>query len=58
MSLYAELTASVNAVPPGRTAMRNYDLVLIVATAILVGVGILMVYSAAIALVDSVVIRL
>ena len=53
MSLFAELTASVNAVPPGRTAMRNYDLVLIVASAILVGIGILMVYSAAIALADG-----
>lgn len=53
MSLFAELTASVNAVPPGRTAMRNYDLALIVATAILVGIGILMVYSAAIALADG-----
>jgi cell division protein FtsW len=33
--------------------MRNYDLVLIVASAILVGIGILMVYSAAIALADG-----
>ena len=53
MSLFAELTSSVNAVPPGRTTMRNYDLTLIVATAILVGIGILMVYSAAIALADG-----
>jgi len=53
VSLFAELTASVNAVPPGRTAMRNYDMVLIVASAILVGIGILMVYSAAIALADG-----
>jgi cell division protein FtsW len=53
VSLFAELTSSVNAVPPGRTTMRNYDLTLIVATAILVGIGILMVYSAAIALADG-----
>lgn len=53
MSLFAELTASVNAVSPGRTTMRNYDLPLVIATSILVGLGILMVYSAAIALADG-----
>jgi len=53
MSLFAELTGSVNAVSPGRTTMRNYDLPLVIATSILVGLGILMVYSAAIALVDG-----
>jgi cell division protein FtsW len=53
MSLFAELTGSVNAVSPGRTTMRNYDLPLVVATSILVGLGILMVYSAAIALADG-----
>ena len=35
MSLFAELTNSVNAVRPGRTTMRNYDLPLIVAVAAL-----------------------
>lgn len=53
MSLFAELTGSVNAVSPGRTTMRNYDLPLVIATSILVGLGILMVYSAAIALADG-----
>jgi cell division protein FtsW len=53
MSLFADLTSSVNAVSPGRTTMRNYDLPLVVATSILVGLGILMVYSAAIALADG-----
>lgn len=53
MSLFAELTGSVNAVSPGRTTMRNYDLPLVIATSILVGLGVLMVYSAAIALADG-----
>ncbi|MDO9023868.1 putative lipid II flippase FtsW [Zwartia sp.] len=53
MSLFSEMTASVNAVSPGRTTMRNYDLPLVIATSILVGMGILMVYSAAIALADG-----
>lgn len=53
MSLFAELTGSVNAVSPGRTTMRNYDLPLVIATSILIGLGILMVYSAAIALADG-----
>jgi len=53
MSLFAELTGSVNAVSPSRTTMRNYDLPLVIATSILVGLGILMVYSAAIALADG-----
>lgn len=53
MSLLSEMTASVNAVSPSRTTMRNYDLPLVIATSILVGMGILMVYSAAIALADG-----
>ena len=32
MSLFAELTGSVNAVRPGRTRMRNVDLALVVAS--------------------------
>ena len=53
MSLFADLTNSVNAVRPTRTTMRNYDLPLVVATSLLVAIGILMVYSAAIALADG-----
>ena len=53
MSLFTELTNSVNAVRPTRTTMRNYDLPLVVATSLLVAIGILMVYSAAIALADG-----
>ncbi len=53
MSLFAELTNSVNAVRPGRTTMRNYDLPMVVAATILVAMGMLMVYSASIALVDG-----
>ena len=53
MSLFAELTNSVNAVRPGRTTMRNYDLPLIVASLTLVAIGLLMVYSASIALADG-----
>lgn len=53
MSLFADLTNSVNAVRPGRTTMRNYDLPLVVASTILVAMGMLMVYSASIALVDG-----
>ena len=53
MSLFAELTQSVNAVRPGRTTMRSYDLPLFVAVAILLSLGLLMVYSASIALADG-----
>lgn len=53
MSLFAELTNSVNAVRPGRTMMRNYDLSLVIASTVLVAMGMLMVYSASIALVDG-----
>ena len=53
MSLFAELTNSVNAVRPGRTTMRNYDLPLIVASLTLVAIGLLMGYSASIALADG-----
>ena len=53
MSLFAELTNSVNAVRPGRTTMRNYDLPLMVASLTLVAIGLLMVYSASIALADG-----
>lgn len=53
MSLFADLTNSVNAVRPNRTTMRNYDLVLFVTSMALVAVGLLMVYSASIALADG-----
>lgn len=53
MSLFADLTLGVNAVRPGRTAMRNYDLTLFLAVAALLSMGLLMVYSASIALADG-----
>lgn len=53
MSLFAELTASVNAVRPGRTRMRNYDAPLVLASVTLLTLGLLMVYSASIALADG-----
>ena len=53
MSLFADLTASVNAVRPGRTRMRNYDAPLVLAATTLLLLGLLMVYSASIALADG-----
>ena len=53
MSLFADLTLGVNAVRQGRTAMRNYDLALFLAVAALLSMGLLMVYSASIALADG-----
>lgn len=53
MSLFAELTQGVNAIRPGRTTMRNYDLPLVVAAGVLLCLGLLMVYSASIALPDG-----
>lgn len=53
MSLFAELTQGVNAIRPGRTTMRNYDLPLFVAAGALLCLGLLMVYSASIALADG-----
>jgi len=53
MTILADLTQSVNAVRPGRTTMRNYDLPLMVASICLVCIGLLMVYSASIALADG-----
>lgn len=53
MSLFAELTSSVNAVRPGRTTMPNFDYAVIVVAAALVLFGLLMVYSASIALADG-----
>ncbi|OZI53010.1 putative lipid II flippase FtsW [Bordetella genomosp. 4] len=53
MSLFAELTTSLNAVRPGRTRMRNYDAPLVLASVTLLLLGLLMVYSASIALADG-----
>lgn len=53
MSLFAELTSSVNAVRPGRTTMPSFDYSIIIATIGLVLFGLLMVYSASIALADG-----
>lgn len=53
MSLFGELTSGVNAVRPSRTQMRNYDLPLVVSTTCLLLLGLVMVYSATVALPDS-----
>ncbi|NLY35467.1 MAG: putative lipid II flippase FtsW [Alcaligenaceae bacterium] len=53
MSLLAELRSSVSAVKPGRTTMRNYDLLLGIAVSALLLFGLIMVYSASIALADG-----
>ena len=53
MSLFAELTNSVNAVRPGRTRMRNVDMPLAVSAVTILCLGLLMVYSASIALADG-----
>lgn len=53
MTLLSELTQGVNAVRPGRTTMRQYDGLLLVSAFTLVAFGILMVYSASIALADG-----
>lgn len=53
MSMLGELSASLNAVRPGRTTMPSVDVNLIVAVAALVLFGLLMVYSASIALADG-----
>ncbi|HEY9281508.1 MAG TPA: putative lipid II flippase FtsW [Eoetvoesiella sp.] len=52
MSLF-DLTSSVNAVRPGRTTMPNFDTAVIIASAALLAFGLLMVYSASIALADG-----
>ncbi|MFA5522465.1 MAG: putative lipid II flippase FtsW [Castellaniella sp.] len=53
MSLLAELSMGVNAVRPGRTRMPGVDPVLIAVVGVLVAFGLLMVYSASIALADA-----
>ncbi|HRL23105.1 putative lipid II flippase FtsW [Alcaligenes sp. SDU_A2] len=53
MSLFAELTSGVNAVRPGRTALPTFDRALLSVTLMLTLFGLLMVYSASIALADG-----
>lgn len=53
MSLFSELSTGVNAVRPGRTRMPLFDAPLIVVAATLLLFGLLMVYSASIALADG-----
>ena len=53
MSLFAELTAGVNAVRPTRTALPTFDRSLLSVALLLSLFGLLMVYSASIALADG-----
>jgi len=53
MSLFNDLTSSVNAVRPGRTTMPNFDMTVVITVAALLMFGLLMVYSASIALADG-----
>lgn len=53
MSIFADLTSGVNAVRPGRTRMPTIDMPLLVVITSLVLFGLLMVYSASIALADG-----
>ncbi|MCB5362605.1 putative lipid II flippase FtsW [Pusillimonas sp. CC-YST705] len=53
MSLFTDLTSSVNAVRPGRTSMPSFDMGIVIAVTTLVLFGLLMVYSASIALADG-----
>ncbi|MCQ9615889.1 putative lipid II flippase FtsW [Paenalcaligenes niemegkensis] len=53
MSLFADLSSSINAVRPGRTALPAFDIALLSAAVMLAAFGLLMVYSASIALADG-----
>ncbi len=53
MSLFADLTTGANAVRPGRTRMPMIDTSLLMAIGVLVAFGLLMVYSASIALAEG-----
>lgn len=53
MSLFAELTGGINVVKPGRTRMPVLDLNVVMVAVSLVLFGLLMVYSASIALADG-----
>lgn len=53
MSLFADLTSGVNVVRPGRTKMPSFDIPMLIVASALVLFGLLMVYSASIALADG-----
>ena len=53
MSLLSDLGSSINAVRPGRTALPAIDIALLSAAVMLAAFGLLMVYSASIALADG-----
>lgn len=53
MSVFGELTSGINVVRPGRSAMPAVDVGMIIAVSSLVLFGLLMVYSASIALSDG-----
>lgn len=53
MSLFADFSSGVNAVRPGRTTMPSVDIPLLMMASALVVFGLLMVYSASIALADG-----
>lgn len=46
-------TGGINAVRPGRTRIRNYDAALVIAASALLLLGLIMVYSASVALADG-----
>lgn len=53
MSLFPDMNSSVNAVRPGRTTMPSFDMAVAISAGILLLFGVLMVYSASIALADG-----
>jgi cell division protein FtsW len=53
MSMLGGLTSSLNTVRPGRTTMPSVDVGVLIAVTALVLFGLLMVYSASIALADG-----
>ncbi|TCT09398.1 putative lipid II flippase FtsW [Paralcaligenes ureilyticus] len=53
MSVFSGLTSGVNAVRPGRTTMPNFDVAIVITVVALLLFGLLMVYSASIALADG-----
>ncbi|GAB2898141.1 putative lipid II flippase FtsW [Paralcaligenes sp. KSB-10] len=53
MSVFGDLSSGVNAVRPGRTTMPNFDVAIVITAVALLLFGLLMVYSASIALADG-----